>query len=56
MDTALNIAQQMGNTAISHEMDCYKAAQRAVEAAGENGCVLVLSPPDFNERFSTVIS
>jgi len=56
MDKAFNIAQQMGNTVIGHEMDCYKAIQKAVEVAGENGCVLVLSPPDFNERFSTVIS
>jgi len=56
MEKAFNIAQQMGNTVIGHEMDCYKAIQKAVEIAGEKGCVLVLSPPDLNERFSDAIS
>ncbi|MBM7582277.1 UDP-N-acetylmuramoyl-L-alanyl-D-glutamate--2,6-diaminopimelate ligase [Caldicoprobacter guelmensis] len=53
MDRAFNIAQQMGNTVIGHEVDCYKAVQKAVEVAGENGCVFVLSPPNFNEEFGT---
>jgi len=46
MDMAFNIARQMGDTDIGHEMDCYKALQKAIDAAGENGCVLVLSQLD----------
>jgi UDP-N-acetylmuramoyl-L-alanyl-D-glutamate--2,6-diaminopimelate ligase len=43
MDKAFGVAQQMGDTVIGHEMDYYKALQKAIDSAGEGGCVLVLS-------------
>jgi len=42
MNAAFGIAQHMDDIVISHEMDCYKAIQKAVDTADEGDDILVL--------------
>mgnify|MGYP001242013479 FL=1 len=41
MNAAFGIAQHIGGIAIEHDMDCYKAIQKAVDTAEDGDCILV---------------
>ena len=42
MNAAFGVAQHMGGIVIDHEVDCYKAIQKAVDTAKEEDSILIL--------------